>query len=102
MSTPNCLTSLYIVASIHLGYKVPIDLVPRPDDTRSRILGGTVKRPSRAPSKLSESLHQRLNMYALVAGAAGVSALALMPPAEAKIVYTPAHIRGLSRKEHLR
>ena len=32
-------------------------------------------------------------MYALVAGAAGVSALALMPRAEAKIVYTPAHVR---------
>jgi hypothetical protein len=47
----------------------------------------------RKTAKLSESLHQRLNTYALVAGAAGVSALALTPPAEAKIVYTPAHVR---------
>lgn len=40
---------------------------------------------------LSESLHQRLNIYALSAGAAGVSMLALAPPAEAKIVYTKTH-----------
>ena len=56
------------------------------------ILGSTMKRTSRAPSKLSESLHQKLNSYALAAGAAGVSALALAQPAEAKIVYTPAHV----------
>jgi len=51
-------------------------------------------RPREAIS-LSDSLHQRLNMYALVASAAGVAALALSRPAEAKIVYTPAdiHIR---------
>jgi hypothetical protein len=30
-------------------------------------------------------------MYALAASAAGVSLLALTPPAEAKIIYTPAH-----------
>jgi hypothetical protein len=30
-------------------------------------------------------------MYALAAGAAGVSALALASPAEAKIIYTPTH-----------
>jgi len=40
---------------------------------------------------LSESFHRQLNMYALAAGAAGVSLLALTPPAEAKIIYTPAH-----------
>ncbi len=70
-----------------------------------------MKRTSRRPSKLSESLHQRLNSYALAASAAGVGVLALIPPAEyvlpsgaalagllavsepaeAKIVYTPAH-----------
>jgi hypothetical protein len=32
-------------------------------------------------------------MYALVAGAAGVGMLALAQPAEAKIVYTPAHAK---------
>jgi len=51
-----------------------------------------MKRTSRAPSKLSESVHHQLNMYALAAGAAaGVGALALAQPAEARIVYTPAH-----------
>jgi hypothetical protein len=49
-----------------------------------------MQRP-RTPSKLSESLHHRLNSYALAASAAGVSLLALAPPAEAKIVYTPVH-----------
>jgi len=51
-----------------------------------------MKRASRKPSDLSESLHQRLNSYALAASAAGVSALALAQPAEAKIVYTKASI----------
>ncbi len=46
----------------------------------------------RTPCKLSESLHQRLNAYALAASAAGVSLLALAQPAEAKIVYTRAHV----------
>jgi hypothetical protein len=46
---------------------------------------------SRTPSKLSESLHQRLNSYALAASAAGVSLLALVQSTEAKIVYTKAH-----------
>ncbi len=44
------------------------------------------------PSILSESLHQRLNSYALAASAAGVSLMALALPAEARVVYTPAHI----------
>src|SRR5580704_3243409 len=46
----------------------------------------------RKTAKLSESTQQRLNMYALVAGAAGVGMLAMAQPAAAKIVYTPAHI----------
>jgi hypothetical protein len=50
-----------------------------------------MQRP-RTPSKLSESLHQRLNSYALAASAAGVSLLALAAPADAKIVYTKAHV----------
>jgi hypothetical protein len=44
------------------------------------------------PSKLSESLHQQLNMYALAASAAGVSVLSLSQPAESKIVYTKTNI----------
>ena len=50
-----------------------------------------MKRTSRKPSKLPESLHQRLNSYALAASAAGVGILALAQPAEAKIVYTRTH-----------
>ena len=41
---------------------------------------------------LGPSLEHGLNSYALAASAAGVSLLALAPPAEAKIVYTPTHI----------
>jgi hypothetical protein len=42
-------------------------------------------------AELSNSLHQRLNAYAIVASAAGVGLLALVLPAEGKIVYTKAH-----------
>jgi hypothetical protein len=45
--------------------------------------------------QLSSSLVYLLNLYALSATAAGVASLALAQPAEAKIVYTPAHIRLL-------
>ena len=45
----------------------------------------------RTPATLSGSLHHRLNLYALAATAAGVGALALAQPAQAEIVYTPAH-----------
>ena len=53
-----------------------------------------MKRPS-APRKtaaLPESIHHRLNMYAIAAGAAGVSVLALSQPTEARIIYTSAHV----------
>jgi hypothetical protein len=49
-------------------------------------------RSSQIASKLSEPVYKRLNMYALAASAGGVSALALVQSAEAKIVYTPANI----------
>ena len=49
-------------------------------------------RPRRAPSNLPDSIHRQLNMYALAATAAGVGALALAQPAEAKIVYHKAHV----------
>lgn len=45
----------------------------------------------RKPSGVSESMNARLDMYALAAGAAGVGILALAQPAQAKVVYTPAH-----------
>jgi hypothetical protein len=46
----------------------------------------------RKTANLSESIHHHLNNYALAAGAAGVSVLALAQPTEAKIVYTPANV----------
>jgi hypothetical protein len=50
-----------------------------------------MKRPARIPSQLSDSLHRHLNAYALAASTAGVGLLALVQPAEARIVYTPVH-----------
>lgn len=47
----------------------------------------------RTPANLSEAVHRRLNLYALAASAAGAGILSLTPTAEARIVYTPAHIR---------
>jgi len=49
--------------------------------------------PPKTPARLSDSLHHQLNMYALAASAAGVGMLALAQPAEAKIIYTPAHTK---------
>jgi hypothetical protein len=48
---------------------------------------------SRTTADLSESITRQLNMYVLAASAAGVGMLALVQPAEAKIVYTPAHVK---------
>ncbi|MGA2020294.1 MAG: hypothetical protein ABSH02_06880 [Candidatus Sulfotelmatobacter sp.] len=45
----------------------------------------------RKPSILSASIHQKLNLYALAAGATGVAMLAGAPSAEAEVVFTPAH-----------
>jgi hypothetical protein len=47
-------------------------------------------RPRKVTS-LSDSTARQLNTYALAASAAGVGVLALTQPAEAKVVYTPAH-----------
>jgi hypothetical protein len=49
--------------------------------------------PRKTASNLPESIHQRLNRYAVAAGAAGLGVLALAQPSEAKIVYTPADHR---------
>lgn len=48
-------------------------------------------RQTRKTLKLSGPLHRDLTRYALAAGAAGVSVLALAPPSAGQIVYTPAH-----------
>jgi hypothetical protein len=47
--------------------------------------------PTRALHRLSDSLHHRLDMYAIAAGAAGVGMVALTQAAEAKIIYTKVH-----------
>jgi hypothetical protein len=55
-----------------------------------------MKQPShrpRATAHFSGMLDHRLNLYSLAASAAGVSVLALAPPAQARIVFTPAHIK---------
>ncbi len=56
-------------------------------------------RKPRTATVLSDSFLHQLNMYALAASAAGVGVLALAKPAEAKIVYTPAH-ESVSRCTH--
>jgi hypothetical protein len=45
----------------------------------------------RKTGKLSDSVNQRLNMYAVAASAAGVGIMALAQPAQARIVYTRTH-----------
>src|SRR5580693_8618279 len=63
--------------------------------TMVSLVGGPSMKRSSGPRKtanLSESVHHQLNMYTLAAGAAGVGALALAQTAEARIVYTPAHV----------
>ncbi len=51
-----------------------------------------MKRSSRPTATLSNSVDQRLSVYALAASAAGVGLLSWAQPAQAKIVYTAAHI----------
>ena len=45
----------------------------------------------RKTANLSDTIHSRLNSYALAASTAGVGILSLSQAAEAKVVYTPAH-----------
>jgi hypothetical protein len=53
----------------------------------------TIDNPTskRTAARLGASLDKNLISYAIAAGAAGVGLLALAQPAEAKIVFTPAH-----------
>lgn len=50
-----------------------------------------LSRASRARQHLSAAFAKNISAYAVAAGAAGVSLLALSPPAEAEIVFTPAN-----------
>ena len=49
-------------------------------------------RPRKA-SWISDSLNRQLSIYALAASAAGVSTMGLSQAAEARIVYTPTHVK---------
>jgi hypothetical protein len=49
--------------------------------------------PSKKSANLSGALDHRLKLYSLAASAAGVSVLALASPSQARIVFTPAHIK---------
>jgi hypothetical protein len=50
-----------------------------------------VTQPGQRRSRRSDSFHRRLDSYALAAGAAGVSLLALAEPSAAEIIYTRTH-----------
>src|SRR5579863_2958194 len=62
----------------------------------------TVKRPNaaRKTAKFSKSVSHQLNAYSLAAGAAGVSLLALAQPAEARIIYTTAHVKIVPNNQY--
>ena len=54
-------------------------------------MGGNSPKKTRQAARVSATLEKRLLAYAVSASAAGVSLLAMVRPAEAKIVYIPAH-----------
>jgi hypothetical protein len=62
-------------------------------DEKNMIKGSRREEPSngRQAARLDAGLDKSLSAYASAAIAAGVSALAMTKPAEAKIIYTPAH-----------
>jgi hypothetical protein len=60
----------------------------------------SITSPSKIASNFSESMHHQLGMYAIAAGAAGVSVLALAQPVEAKIVYTPANVHFSGNQQY--
>jgi hypothetical protein len=47
----------------------------------------------RALAAIPESIRHHLQTYSIAASAAGVTVLALVPPGEAEIVYTPANVQ---------
>jgi len=53
----------------------------------------------RQVKSLSASLEPRLSIYALAASAAGMGILALVQPALAKIVYTPAKLQLMNQDQ---
>jgi hypothetical protein len=57
------------------------------------------RRSSSTLSGLSESCQERLNAYALAAGAASLGLLALVPAAEGKIIYTPVNLPLMNQNQ---
>ena len=53
--------------------------------------------PLKTPVKLSDSANRNLDLYLLAASATGVSIVALASPSQAKIIYTPSHVRIVQR-----
>src|SRR5215469_14729969 len=60
-------------------------------DSREESMKQTSRR-NKATQQLSRSLNQRLNLYALAAGAAGAGLLGMPQALHAEVVFTPAHI----------
>jgi hypothetical protein len=63
----------------------------KPDMQQSQTTGESV--PSRTMAPLSSPLEKHLKTYAITAAAAGVGLLSPALPADAQVVYTPAHIK---------
>ncbi len=59
------------------------------------------QRARKPPAILSAALENKLAAYGVAAVAAGVGFLALIPPAEAKIIYTPTHVKILDSSTYL-
>ena len=59
-------------------------------------------RPTRRPSRLSNSVLHQVNPHTLTASAAGAGMLAQAHPGKAKIVFTPAHHVILRGRNSLR
>jgi len=59
------------------------------------------ERAKKQPVLLSAALENKLGAYGVAAVAAGVGLLALTPPAEAKVIYTPAHVKILDSSFYL-
>jgi hypothetical protein len=65
-----------------------------------RTSGSCPRVPARAGRQSSQSFNSRLKMYSVAAGAAGVGVLALAPPTQAEIAYTPTDVTITASRLH--
>lgn len=88
-------TVIEAVASVHEIAWIPALVCAGLKHNSGDFMEDDMKRLARpfSTAHLSGALDHRLNLYSLAASAAGVSLLALSSPAQARIVFTPAHIR---------